>query len=701
MRSGASTVIGLCCVCGLLTQAAAQNLSTYGTPGLIDMPTAEVLNDGELALTASSFGTTFRSTVTFQMLPWVYGSFRYSIIDGYNGPIIGNRYDRSFDLHFQLATETDTRPGIAVGLRDFGGTGIYSSEYIAITKTFADRFTLTGGMGWGRLAARNGFSNPLGAIDDRFKTRPNTNAGKGGKVNYNQWFRGDAALFGGVEWNVNDRLSLLAEYSSDMYEPERSQGVMTVDSPFNFGVSYKFDNGVGLNGYYMHGTEVGVQLSYVFDPRKRPGNAGQDPAAPALLPVDRVALASWNLPADQRAGGPDAQAVLQTRLKNEGLRLEGFQVVGKTASIRVENDRWGSSAQAAGRAGRVMANTLDPSVDKFVVTFVRNGLPITSITTNRQDYYELENNTDGAWRMLARTVIEDAYLTGQFGEVDEAYPHFGYRFGPYAFFSFFDPDAPIRYEFGAELKADLTLRPGFVLSSQFRLPVVGNVDEVRRVSDSVLPHVRSDWARYAQESDLEISHLTAEYFFRPGESLFGRMTGGYLEQMYGGFSAELLWYPVNSRVAFGGEINYARQRDFDMLLGFQDYDVVTGHASAYYDLGGDYHAQVDVGRYLAGDVGATFSLDREFNNGFKVGAFATLTNVSSDDFGEGSFDKGIRVEIPISWLTGKPSRGAIKQTIRPVLRDGGARLSVRNRLYEYTRNDRSTKLAGQWGRFFK
>jgi len=100
-------------------------------------------------------------------------------------------------------------------------------------------------------------------------------------------------------------------------------------------------------------------------------------------------------------------------------------------------------------------------------------------------------------------------------------------------------------------------------------------------------------------------------------------------------------------------------------------------------------------------VGATFTLDREFNNGFKVGAFATFTDVSSEEFGEGSFDKGIRFEIPLSWLTGKPSRATMKQTIRPVLRDGGARLMVRNRLYEYTRDDRSTKVAGQWGRYFE
>ena len=53
---------------------------------------------------------------------------------------------------------------------------------------------------------------------------------------------------------------------------------------------------------------------------------------------------------------------------------------------------------------------------------------------------------------------------------------------------------------------------------------------------------------------------------------------------------------------------------------------------------------------LRGDWGATFSLDREFNNGFRVGGYFTLTDVSSEDFGEGSFDKGIRFEVPLSWL---------------------------------------------------
>ena len=348
-----------------------------------------------------------------------------------------------------------------------------------------------------------------------------------------------------------------------------------------------------------------------------------------------------------------------------------------------------------------MANTMDPSVEHFVVTIVHNGLPITSVTTSREDYYELENDVDGAWRSLARADVSDAFAAGHQGELDGAFPRFDYRFGPYTSFSFFDPDKPLRYDIGAELRADLILRPGLVVSGQLRYPLVGNMDQATRVSNSVLPHVRSDWSRYAQESDLEINHLTVEQFFRPRKDLFARVTAGYLEWMYGGISAELLWYPINSRIALGTEINYVRQRDFDMLLGFQSYDVLTGHASAYYDLGGNFHAQIDAGRYLAGDWGATFALDREFNNGFKVGAFFTLTDVSFDDFGEGSFDKGIRLEIPLSWFTGRPSHITLGQTIRPVLRDGGARLRVRNRLYDYTRNDRATKLAGQWGRYFR
>ena len=183
--------------------------------------------------------------------------------------------------------------------------------------------------------------------------------------------------------------------------------------------------------------------------------------------------------------------------------------------------------------------------------------------------------------------------------------------------------------------------------------------------------------------------------------VYSRVTLGYLEQMYGGVSGEVLWKPVDSRLALGLEVNYAKQRDFNQLLAFRDYDVVTGHASAYYDFGKGFVGQVDVGRYLAGDVGATLALDRYFANGWRVGAYATFTDMPTSVFGEGSFDKGIRLTIPLAFATATPSAKTFTTTLKPLNRDGGARLAVDGRLYELVRDSHQGTLQDRWGRFWR
>ena len=185
--------------------------------------------------------------------------------------------------------------------------------------------------------------------------------------------------------------------------------------------------------------------------------------------------------------------------------------------------------------------------------------------------------------------------------------------------------------------------------------------------------------------------------------IYGRVTAGYLERMFGGLSTEVLYRPENRRWALGAEVNYVKQRDSNGGLGFGEYNygVLTGHVSGYYDFGNGFHVQVDVGRYLAGDVGATLAISREFENGWRIGAFATKTNVSAARFGEGSFDKGITLQIPFSWFTGQPSRAVRPVLIRPISRDGGARLDVTDRLYEVLRSYDETRLDAQWGRVLK
>ncbi|MEM8577906.1 MAG: YjbH domain-containing protein, partial [Pseudomonadota bacterium] len=220
-------------------------------------------------------------------------------------------------------------------------------------------------------------------------------------------------------------------------------------------------------------------------------------------------------------------------------------------------------------------------------------------------------------------------------------------------------------------------------------------------SNSVLPRVRTDGLEYARGSDVWIQRLYGSYQWKPSATTYARVTAGYLERMFGGVSGELLWKPAGSRLALGVEANYVKQRDFGGGFDFQDYDVATGHVSAYYEFGRGYLAQIDAGRYLAGDIGATFTLGREFNNGWRVEGFFTLTDVSAEDFGEGSFDKGIRLTIPINWFLGKPSQQRITETIRPIQRDGGARLSVPGRLYEQVRGSHTNSITNDWGRVWE
>lgn len=90
-----------------------------------------------------------------------------------------------------------------------------------------------------------------------------------------------------------------------------------------------------------------------------------------------------------------------------------------------------------------------------------------------------------------------------------------------------------------------------------------------------------------------------------------------------------------------------------------------------------------------------------FNNGWSVGGFFTKTNVSAQEFGEGSFDKGIRFRIPLTWFLGTESQKSFGTTIRPIQRDGGARLNVPGRLYGQVRNAHRKALSDQWPRFWE
>ena len=85
--------------------------------------------------------------------------------------------------------------------------------------------------------------------------------------------------------------------------------------------------------------------------------------------------------------------------------------------------------------------------------------------------------------------------------------------------------------------------------------------------------------------------------------------------------------------------------------------------------------KISYGEYLAGDEGSTIEFSRSYSNGVKFGVFATFTDVSVEQFGEGTFDKGIFFNIPIYG-------NLVNYTWRPLTKDPGAKLIRKNSLHD-------------------
>ena len=714
-----STLLGACLVATGLTTIPSQSragdgidifevpnrptLNFYGSPGLIDIPTGEALPDGQFVIGISNFGGITRSTVTFQATPRLSASFRYSGIQNLNLAGFSTFRDRSFDVRYLLKKEGHVWPAITVGLQDFAGTGIYAGEYIVATKTFKGSrvpgsIKVTGGLGWGRLGSAGAIGAPLGG------DRPSFQQGStGGKPSFDQWFRGQAAPFAGLEWQINDKWGVKAEYSSDAYVDETTRSnVFTRKSRFNFGTEYQYSDRIRLGAYYLYGSEFGVNLQVQLNP-KQPGTPI------SVLPTEPVAqrpsrAAQPDAYSTEWSANADAPMALRDQLKPvlaaSGLTLEALQVTSSQAELRYRNERYQATAVAVGRAARAMAKVLPASVETFRIVTVENNLAQSAVTIRRSDLEALEYDPQAADALLAVSGIGAAApnLPGAVFNPD-IYPDFAWTLGPYFSPSYFDPDEPIRADVGIKLELNYRPAPGWEVGGALKYRLGGNIDSGRE-SNSRLERVRSNAVLYAQGSDAVLDNLYVSKQWKPGDDLYARVTAGYLERMFGGVSGELLWKPVGSRLALGVEANYVKQRAFSGL-GFQDYGVATGHASAYYEFGDGYHAQVDVGRYLAGDIGGTVTLTREFANGWRVGGFFTVTDVSATDFGEGSFDKGINLTIPVSWFLGTPGKRTVSTTIRPIQRDGGARLTVPGRLYEQVRSGHRNALENQWSRVWE
>ena len=95
-------------------------------------------------------------------------------------------------------------------------------------------------------------------------------------------------------------------------------------------------------------------------------------------------------------------------------------------------------------------------------------------------------------------------------------------------------------------------------------------------------------------------------------------------------------------------------------------------------------SKIKGGRYLAKDSGITLDFSRIFRSGLRIGAFFSLTDISEEEFGEGSFDKGFYFWIPVDIFSNRNMQRAFGWGLRPITRDGAQSLNYAHPLWGVT-----------------
>ena len=283
------------------------------------------------------------------------------------------------------------------------------------------------------------------------------------------------------------------------------------------------------------------------------------------------------------------------------------------------------------------------------------------------------------------------------GPLGKAPPRLVYAIRPFLKTTLGRPEQFLLYETGVRLNLFAPIIQHFNIQGSLAVDLADNFNKLRIPSDSTLPHVRSDIKDYLREGKTSISSLHANYAFNITPSLYAHAYAGLLEEMYGGVGGEILYRPSLTNWALGADLTYVKKRAFDQRFDFLKYNTVTGFVTgAYYFPGANIDVRVRLGRYLAKDYGGTFEIARTFDSGVVVGAFATKTNVSAADFGEGRFDKGIYVSIPLDAIYSRNVRGTVGLTYRPLIRDGGQMVNIPQQLLTTTDDTIRSKFRRDW-----
>lgn len=141
---------------------------------------------------------------------------------------------------------------------------------------------------------------------------------------------------------------------------------------------------------------------------------------------------------------------------------------------------------------------------------------------------------------------------------------------------------------------------------------------------------------------------------------------GHLDPMYGGGGVELRYQPLRARWSLGTVVHHVWKRPPTVQTIYRGSGHTTGFITGGWE-GQDAgtRSELALGRYLAGDWGATYTLSRQFGTGVTMALDATATT--------GSSRMGLTLTLPLIGV-GQHVEALTRVRVRPMARENAERL---------------------------
>ncbi len=627
--------------------ANSLTINSHGQVGYINTPSAFTLAESSISLNLYTGKPDNKIIVTGSPFNKFDASIFYAEINGIPyTPYPGYEQsykDKGFNFKINLK-EMGKYPAISIGANDIGGTGIYSSEYIVFSKK-RNNLEFSYGLGWGRYNDGITFKNPLIEISDRFKSRGNGFTDEGGSFELGRYFSGEkASLFGAISYNLLENFKLILEYDPTLTID--STETIFPETNLNISFDYHFENFYLRSAYErgVHATfQIGTYQNFSKYQKNKPYRTVQNPK-----------------------NFDDLKKILQ--INNIGLKK--IKKNEDTLSLTVRQ----TSYQNQFTANKFILQAVKEIQNNSDKLIIKHDFLDMEVLKTYHSVNELEN--------IRNEKYTDENIEKTVYALKENYPIINNSIQPRVRTFLAAREGFLFHALLLENDLEVILKENLILLANFKYSLVDNFDELFIPPKDAYPEqVRSDNKKYLNNFDngIPIGRLELNYYKSWSRKNFLVFSAGLYEEMFGGYGAEYLYYPEGSLFGFGAEYFSLKKRDYKMNFDFLDYKNNIFRLNAFIkEPRTKIIFKLSAGEYLAGDNGYTFEAKRRFDNGVEFSAFYSKTNVSEELFGEGSFDKGIKLKIPFNLFSSKKDLGSYLW--RPLTKDPAAMLVRSNKI---------------------